>query len=175
MPEHVLISIWVSQLIQDLASGNRISLLGNAGFLMKSFNSLVDQSTRNAINNDRQIKELISQIVPSATLSHIEFCRLEGGRLRVTVDNAAWVAKLRFSERQLVDTLRAAGLDAHTASFHVSPAEKPILRTTSRQANQATTRSADSLAQAAQAVGSSDGDDSLRQELLKLADKLRAQ
>ncbi|MFK7853850.1 MAG: DciA family protein [Granulosicoccus sp.] len=143
---------------------------------MKSFNSLVDQSTRTAISNNRQIKELISQIVPSATLSHIEFCRLEGGRLRVTLDSAAWVAKLRFSERQLVDTLRAAGLDAHTVSFHVSPEEKPVLRTTSRKANQASTRSADSLMQAAAAVGSSDeDDDSLRHELLRLAAKLRAQ
>lgn len=94
----------------------------------------------------------------------------------MTLDSAAWVAKLRFSERQLVDTLRAAGLDAHTVSFHVSPEEKPVLRTTSRKANQASSRSADSLMQAAAAVGSSDeDDDSLRHELLRLAAKLRAQ
>ena len=142
---------------------------------MKPFNSLVTDSARTAIRDDCQIKELISRIVPSATLSHIEFCRLEGGRLRLTVDNAAWVAKLRFSERQLVDTLRSAGLDAHTVSFHVSPAEKPIIRTTSRKANMPSKRSAIALEQAANAIGGSDKDDSLRQELLKLAARIKAE
>jgi len=142
---------------------------------MKSFNSLVSESARTALRNDRQIKEVISQIVPSATLAHIEFCRLEGGRLRLTVDNAAWIAKLRFSERQLVDTLRSTGLDVHTVSFHVSPAEKPALRTTTRQANQPSRRSATALAQAAEAIGGSNEDDSLRQELLKLAARLKAE
>ena len=142
---------------------------------MKSFNSLVDQSARTAIRDDHQIKQVISQIVPATTLSHIEFCRLEGGRLRLTVDNAAWVAKLRFSERQLIDTLRATGLDVHTVSFHVSPAEKPILRTTKRQANQLSKRSATTLTQAAEAIGGEDKDDSLRQELLKLAARLKAE
>lgn len=142
---------------------------------MKSFNSLINSSARTAIRDDRQIKQVISRIVPSTTASHIEFCRLEGGRLRITVDNAAWVAKLRFSERHLVDTLRAAGLDAHTVSFHVSPAEKPIVRTTIRKANMPSRRSAIALEQAALAIGGSNEDDSLRQELLKLAAKIRAE
>lgn len=142
---------------------------------MKSFNSLVDQSARAAIRDDHQIKQVISRIVPATTLPHIEFCRLEGGRLRLTVDNAAWVAKLRFNERQLVDILRGEGLDVHTVSFHVSPAEKPVLRTTRRQANQLSKRSASTLIQAAEAIGGADKDDRLRQELLKLAAKMRAE
>ena len=142
---------------------------------MKSFNSLVEQSARSAIRDDQQIKQMISKIVPATTMSHIEFCRLEGGRLRLTVDNAAWIAKLRFSERQLVDTLRFEGFDVHTVSLHVSPAEKPVLRTTKRQANQLSKRSATTLIQAAEAIGGQDKDDSLRQELLKLAAKLKAE
>ena len=141
---------------------------------MKPFNSLVDESARTAIRDDCQIRQLISRIVPATTLAHIEFCRLQGGRLRLTIDNAAWVPKLRFSERQLVDTLRATGLDVHTISFHVSPAEKPVNRTTCRKANQPSSRSAAALTQAANAIGNEDDDDSLRQELLKLAAKLES-
>ena len=171
---------------------------------MKSFSTLVGKTTRAAIANDRQIKQVISRIVPASTLSHIEFCRLEGGRVRITVDSAAWVSRLRFSERQLIDALRSQRFDVHTASYHVAPDETPALRKTVRAPQKKTQTGAASveaaaLAMAQSATAQSDvektgmsesgavksgvinsgviksgNDDRLRQELLKLASTLRA-
>ncbi|NND90360.1 MAG: DUF721 domain-containing protein [Granulosicoccus sp.] len=174
---------------------------------MKSFHHLIDTATRAAMQQDRRMKEVISRIVPAATLSHIQFCRLEAGRLRITVDNAAWVAKLRFCERQLTGALRAESLDVHTVSFHVAPVEVPVVRTTLRKTNTVSPRAAMAVAALAESMtestaestaetsgqgstppgrpGRTRGDvadersvvrgsgDRLRQELLKLAAKLR--
>ena len=139
---------------------------------MKSFNTLVGKTTRAAIAGDRQIKQVISRIVPASTLSHIEFCRLEGGRVRITVDSAAWVSRLRFSERQIIDEMRSQRLDVHTASYHVAPNETPTPRKTLR-VPQRTQNGAASVEAAASAVTDSGDEDRLRQELLKLARTLR--
>lgn len=150
---------------------------------MKSFDTLVTAQARSAMKENNHIKQVISQIVPASSAAHIEFCRVEGGRLRVTVDNAAWIAKLRFGERQLVKALRAEKFDVHTVSWHVSPEEKPIPRITRRTANPLTKKSTDAIkALAALTEGSenenaenpmSGSGEKLRQELLKLASKLR--
>lgn len=154
---------------------------------MKSFEKLITAGTRAAIQQNNQIKQVISQIVPASSLAHIEFCRIEGGRLRVTVDSAAWIAKLRFSERQLIQALKAQKLDVHTASWHVAPIDKPKPRITIRQANELSSRSAAAITALAEATNDDDTKDSypcsavkttesgekLRQELLKLAAKLR--
>ncbi len=150
---------------------------------MKTFETLIGAETRAAIKQNTQIKQVISQIVPASSARHIEFCRVEGGRLRVTVDNAVWVAKLRFGERQIIRALQSAKLDVHTVSWHVSPAEKPVTRTTQRRANPLSAKSAKSLsalvgettddAPAQNGVVKSDSGGKLREELLKLAAKLR--
>lgn len=162
---------------------------------MKSFQNLIDKATRATIQQDRQIKQLISRIVPATTLAHIEFCRVEGGRLRVTVDNAAWVAKLRFSERQLLGALREGRMDVYSVSFHVSPAETPVVRKTERKPNRRSDTAAVAIAALAESaiqdhsgpdhgeamdtlekshsVVRRGGDDRLRQELLKLAARLK--
>ena len=139
---------------------------------MKSFENLVAVTTRAAMRDDRQIKQVISRIVPAKSLAHIEFCRIEGGRLRITIDSAAWISRLRFMERQIIDALRAQRMDCHTVSFHVSPAQRPVVRKTVRHAKK-TPSGVTTLESAAQAVADS-GDDSLRQELLKLARNLRS-
>jgi len=138
---------------------------------MKSFDTLVGKEARAAMRDDHKIKQVISRIVPATTLSHIEFCRAEGGRLRITIAGSAWIARLRFMERQIVDTVRASGFDCHTVSYHVAPDEKPIIRKTVRTANVSS-----NAVNRVEAVASSltDGpDDKLRQELLKLARTLR--
>ena len=150
---------------------------------MKSFDTLITAQARTAIKENNHIKQVISQIVPATSVAHIEFCRVEGGRLRVTVDNAAWIAKLRFGERQLVRALRAENFDVHTVSWHVSPAEKPVPRVTRRAANPLTKKSAEALTalaaadQSAPEKGSSEpmseSGEKLRLELLKLAAKLK--
>lgn len=150
---------------------------------MKSFDALITAQARAAMKENNHIKQVISQIVPATSVAHIEFCRVEGGRLRVTVDNAAWIAKLRFGERQLVRALRAEKYDVHTVSWHVSPAEKPIPRVTRRTPNPLSRKSADAIRALAQTTEGepsekpssqmSESGEKLRQELLKLATKLR--
>ena len=154
---------------------------------MKSFDKLITAKTRAAISQNNHIKQVISRIVPASSAAHIEFCRIEGGRLRVTVDNAAWVAKLRFSERAMVQALRTEKLDVHTISWHVAPLEKPQARVTLRQPNELSARSAAALTALADtttddeeehtytatAVKTTESGEKLRQELLKLAAKLR--
>jgi len=142
---------------------------------MKSFENLVGKTTRAAIADDRQIKQLISRIVPVGTMAHIEFCRLEGGRVRITVDSAVWISRIRFMERQIIDDLRKAGRDTHTMSYHVSPEIRPVVRKTVRQAAKTTSGSTaiEAAADAIKGDQTGNGDDRLRQELLKLARTLR--
>ncbi len=139
---------------------------------MKSFETLVGKTTKAAIRNDRQIKQVISQIVPASSMPHILFCRNEGGRLRITVDGAAWVSRLRFMERQIIDVLRAQRYDTHTVSFHVTPAEIPVVRKTVRAPRKSLSGSVRLEDTANSFKGA--GDDRLRQELLQLARTLRS-
>ena len=100
---------------------------------MKSLEKVIQpklgESIRGAIQMDRQIKDLISRIVPVSTTVHIVFCRLEERRLRITVDNAVWLPRLRFMERQIIDTLRAERLAIDSVSCHVMPQEKAPIPT----------------------------------------------
>jgi len=199
----------------SLASRSRSAVGRNLPFrrvenvFMKSLHNLISKATGAVIQQDRQIKQVISRIVPANTLTHIDFCRLEAGRLRITVDNATWIAKLRFSERQIVGALREAKLDIVTLSFHVAPAETPVKRTVERVANRGSDEAARAFVQlaASMAVTSEESeqarsggkgtarpgahdqageaisqsrppvvrppDDRLRQELLKLAARLK--
>lgn len=110
-------------------------------------------------------------------MEHIEFCRIEGGRLRITIDSAAWIPKLRFSEQQLISAIRERHSDTHTISYHVSPERRPLVSKTFRSAEKARGASA-AIEAAANAVADKSvegGDgDKLRQELLKLAKTLRS-
>lgn len=96
--------------------------------------------------------------------------------MRITVDSAAWISRIRFMERQIIDALRACKYDSHTISYHVSPETRPVVRKTVRVAKKAD-GSAAAVEAAAAALADSTiekgADDSLRQELLKLARTLR--
>ncbi|MFK8080863.1 MAG: DciA family protein [Granulosicoccus sp.] len=145
--------------------------------VMKSFETLVGKTTRAAMADDRQIKQIISRIVPTSTMVHIQFCRVEGGRVRLTVDSAAWISRIRFMERRIIDNLRGTGRDTHTISYHVAPETQPVARKTIRKAIKAA-GSSYSIEAAVEAISHDDtdsGDDRLRQELLKLARTLRAE
>ena len=100
---------------------------------MKSLEKVIQpklgESIRGAIQMDRQIKDLISRIVPVSTAVHIVFCRLEDQRVRITVDNAVWLPRLRFMERQIIDILRAERLAIDSVSCHVMPQEKAPIPT----------------------------------------------
>jgi|GEM_PF-786433 len=161
-------------------SGKRkMALEGTVGIemsdepVMKSFDTLVAKTTRTAIADDRQIKQVISRIVPAKTMAHIEFCRVEGGRMRLTVDSAAWISRIRFIESQIIDALRSNNIDSHTISYHVSPETTPVMRKTVRLAERTPSAAAAMEAAAMAVTDETVEDDKLRQELLKLARTLR--
>lgn len=137
---------------------------------MKSFDSLVGSAARKAMHDDRRIKQVISRIVPTSAVDHLLFCRLEDERLRITVTTAAWVARLRFQERQIIDILRHERFQLNAISWHVAPAETPQMRKTIRQANPVTEQAAAMLQSTAEGAD----DDRLQAALQRLSTTLSA-
>jgi len=136
---------------------------------MKSFESLIGPAARAAMRDDRRIKAVISRIVPADILEHVTFCRLADRQLRVTLDGAAWVSKLRFSERALLSALAHEGLDARTVSWHVAPVPNPTRRESAeRSAGGRSDRAARTVRSAAESASAS-GDDELARQLRRMA------
>ena len=88
---------------------------------MKSFESLVGPETRAALAEHERLMAAVSRCVPAAARAHLVHCRLADGRLRLVLDSASWVAKLRFEERQLLRALVAGGTRVRQVSWHVAP------------------------------------------------------
>lgn len=99
---------------------------------MKSFDSLIGPETRAAMENARELHAIVSRTVPRDAAEHILFCRLTDDRLRLTLDHSAWVAKLRFNERQIVRVLAGEGFRVKQVSWHVAPPEQTGTRGTRR-------------------------------------------
>ena len=136
---------------------------------MKSFESLVGPETRRALDDAAQLVELVSRNVPADAARHLLFCRLHDGKLRLVLDSAAWVARLRFGERALVRTLKQQGLEIRQVSWHISPREQvtvPAPRQTVRQRNARTARLIHSVADDMQ-------DDTLGRAMRRLARQLQ--
>ncbi len=120
-----------------------------------------------AIHNDQQIRLLISQIVPKDALQHVQFCRLAGRILRVSVDNASWLSRMRFSASQLIDKLNENGMDVEQITWHVVPPRKvmPLRRKSLRKATSGSAKAAANI----RASAADMRHDELRAALLKLA------
>lgn len=107
--------------------------------------------------------------MPPDSLVHLQFCRIENRTLKLTLDNASWLARLRFISRQLVDELDQAGITVADVTWHVAPEKitvepRPkVLRERARSA-----KSAKILAATANAME----EDDLKQALLKIAEQL---
>jgi len=140
---------------------------------MKSFDNIIQpelgESIRSAIRHDRRIQDLISRIVPVSTAEHIVFCRLHEERLRITVDNAVWLPRLRFMERQIIDILRAERLEVTSVSCHVMPEEKDA-EISQRKANSASPNATSLINATAQDIADErDDDNRLGAALQKMA------
>lgn len=142
---------------------------------MKSFESLIGASTRATIHQNHQVKQLISQIVPAKTLIHIQFCRIQAGRMYISVDSSAWIARLRFCDRQIIDFLGRHGFAVDSISYHVAPENEPPQRKSLRKAIKPAIHTVRSLEAAAEQTKdlNDDSRDVLRRELLNLAKNLR--
>lgn len=137
---------------------------------MKKFNDLVDLDVKQAVRDDRKIRQIVAQTMPPESLAHVQFCRVENRVLKVTLDNASWLARLRFLSRQLIDDLNQAGITVVDATWHVAPEKikvepRPI-------ATRARARS-EASAKILQATAESMPEDDLQRALLKVANQLK--
>jgi len=108
--------------------------------------------------------------MPPESLAHVQFCRIENRILKVTLDNASWLARLRFISRQLIDELNCAGFTVADTTWHVAPEKikvEPRSIPTRKRARSQT--SADIL----QATAESMEADDLQRALLKVARQMK--
>jgi len=135
---------------------------------MKAFDSLIGSDTSAALREAERIGELVSRNVPARAAERIVFCRLHDGQLRIVVDSAAWVAKLRFVERQLGRALIAEGLRLRRISWHVALPERkaePVRRRARLPVDPRVARHVQAVAQGME-------DDDLSRALARLAERL---
>jgi len=139
---------------------------------MKKFSELVDLDVKQVLNDDRKIRQVIAQIMPPESLSHVQFCRIENRILKVTLDNASWLARLRFISSQLIDELNRAGVTVTDTTWHVAP-EK--IKVEPRPKNRRKRNRSRASANILQATAESMESDDLQRALLKVAQQLAKQ
>ena len=91
---------------------------------MKSFDSLIDPETLVSVQRARELHAAVSRNMPPNAVPHLVFCRLVDDQIRLTLDHAAWVARLRFGERKLLKDLATEGIAVKRVSWHVAPPEQ---------------------------------------------------
>lgn len=136
---------------------------------MKSFDSLIGPETRAALADAERLKSLVSRTMPPQAVDRLVFCRLQAHRLRLVLDSAAWVARLRFNERQMVRALSAEGLQIRQVSWHVAPPYVPPAPPTREARKPRDGRTAALVASVAEDMD----DDDLRRALTRLAERLQ--
>ncbi len=141
----------------------------NSNLFMKKFNDLVDQEVKQALRDDHKIRQLVAQIMPPESLSHVQFCRIENRVLKITLDNASWLARLRFISRQLIDELSRAGITVVDITWHVAPEKNTVeprpIATRSRARSKASANILRATAESMEA-------DDLQRALLKVAKQM---
>ncbi|MBX2836170.1 MAG: DUF721 domain-containing protein [Gammaproteobacteria bacterium] len=136
---------------------------------MKSVNELIASRTKAAVRENERLTQVISQIVPAAAIPHIQFCRVDQAILKVTLNNASWVARLRFCQSQIVDEISRQVRPIKEVTWHILPAEiEPTCRTSKRPRMASSKASAHTVRRTAAALE----DGRLRKALLSVADKL---
>lgn len=107
--------------------------------------------------------------MPPQSLERVQFCRIENRVLKLTLDNASWLARLRFSARQIIDALNREGITVSDATWHVAPERvtaEPRARTLRTRARSQTSASI------LQATAEAMEPDDLQRALLKVAEQL---
>lgn len=137
---------------------------------MKKFSELVGPDATQAANDDRKLRRIIASIMPPDSLDHVQFCRIENRILKVTLDNASWLARLRFSSRQIIDELNRQGITVSDTTWHVAPEKAKIeVKTPNLRTRERSTKSASIVQSTAETME----DDELKQALLKVAEQLK--
>ncbi len=59
--------------------------------------------------------------MPAAALDAVALCRVENDELHITLTNASWLSRLRFSEKALLNEVAKLNLSANRIAWHVLP------------------------------------------------------
>ena len=122
------------------------------------------------LQQHRDVYTVISRTVPAALLSDIQFCRIEDDVLRVTVSNAAVLARLRFSASQIIDDLASQNIQVNQVNWHVS---REKVESAPRKQVAAAVKGADEKsAKLVESTANDMPDNDLKRALLKMAKNL---
>lgn len=136
---------------------------------MKKFSELVGVDVKRALHVDNKVRQVIAQVLPTESVTHLQFCRIENKTLKVTLDNASWLARLRFSARQIIDELARENIIVTQITWHVSP------ETTQAQPRHHSSKPrarSDSSARIVGAAAQAMEKDELQSALMKIAEQL---
>jgi len=122
------------------------------------------------LQEHRRVYTVISRTVPPNLLSDIQFCRIENDVLRITVSNAAVLARLRFSVSQIIDELAGQNIQVNEVNWHVSR-EKSEPQPRKKVAAAVKGQDAQS-AKLVESTANDMPDDELKRALLKMAKHL---
>ncbi len=137
---------------------------------MKPFTQISIPGAAETLQKHRRIHQVISRSVPAPLLADVQFCRIENQVLRVTVSNAASLARLRFSASQIIDDLAAEGINIARINWHVS--REGALPAPRKKAAPAKKGHDPQSAKLLESTANALPDDELRKALLKIAKHL---
>lgn len=93
----------------------------NEDVAMKDLNMLLAPSARQTLRLNQQLRTAFSHIMPAAALDAVALCRVENDELHITLTNASWLSRLRFSEKALLNEVAKLNLSANRIAWHVLP------------------------------------------------------
>ncbi|MEE9332605.1 MAG: DciA family protein [Granulosicoccaceae bacterium] len=138
-------------------------------FFSKSTEISIPGATK-TLQEHRRVYTVISRTVPPALLSDIQFCRIENDVLRVTVSNAAVLARLRFSASQIIDDLARQNIQVNQVNWHVN---REKVKSTPRKKVAAAVKGQDEKsAKIVESTAKDMPDDELKRALMKMAKNL---
>lgn len=89
---------------------------------MKDLNMLLGPSARQTLRLNQKLRAAFANVMPAAALDALALCRVENDKLHITLTNASWLSRLRFSENALLAEVAKLNLTATGVAWHVLPA-----------------------------------------------------
>jgi len=88
---------------------------------IKDLNLLLAPGARQTLRLNHQLRASFSHIMPVPALEAVALCRVENDCLHITLTNASWLSRLRFSEKALLTEVAKLNLSATRVKWHVLP------------------------------------------------------
>ena len=139
---------------------------------MKKIADAMNPGVLRVARESEKLKQLVSQCMPAELGRELLFVRVADGRLRITVSNSAWAARVRFHGREIKRRLAATGGQVNEISIHVLPDRQAANINQRVSERAAPTAGAKTVSSIRQVAGSMDESPALAAALARLAGKL---